>query len=323
MISPSPGSHQFFCSDCSRAAGEQVFGTAPVADVWLALEYRRLWSRKALEDNGLPPAVQARLGAEIAGARTRPLLIRQPGRLDSDRLFFVAVVDEVAPRLYRFALKNHADLLALDLPAIVAGDGRYADHLVSEPLYLVCTNGKRDRACSRDGLPVFQALAAQVPAGAWQSTHLGGHRFAATLLTLPDGMSYGYLTPRDVEPLVRLAQAGRVDVPHLRGRTCYSRPVQAAEYYLRDGTGIDALPGFRLASVRDLSPTRWRVTFEALADDARHTFASGDRHTFASGDLHTLDLAAEDTVDVVLSSTDSEFTAQPQYTLLRHTIEKL
>ncbi len=306
MTASQPGSLDFFCSDCSRAAGEQVFGTAPVADVWLALEYRRPWARKALVENALSPAVQARLGAEIAGFRPRPLLIRQPGRLATDRLFFVAVVDETAPRLYRFALAQHDDLLEIDLAAVVAGDERYTAHLVSAPLFLVCVNGKRDRACSRDGLPVYRALAALEESAAWQSTHLGGHRFAATLLSLPQGVSYGYLAPRDVEPLVRLARAGRVDVPHLRGRTRYDRPVQAAEYYLRDGTGIDALPGFRLEGSQALGPARWRVSFTALAD----------------GDRHTLDVAAEDTVDVVLSSTDTAFTAQPQYTLLRHTIER-
>ena len=52
-------------------------------------------------------------------------------------------------------------------------------------MWLVCTNGKRDACCARDGLPVARALAALRPDEAWECSHLGGHRFAANVALAP------------------------------------------------------------------------------------------------------------------------------------------
>ncbi|HEU5385864.1 MAG TPA: sucrase ferredoxin [Streptosporangiaceae bacterium] len=47
---------------------------------------------------------------------------------------------------------------------------------------LVCTNGKRDRCCAVRGRPVAAAIADATGWDTWESSHLGGHRFAATAL---------------------------------------------------------------------------------------------------------------------------------------------
>lgn len=303
MISSSqPGAPDFFCSDCSRAAGEQVFGTAPMADLWLALEYRGAWTRKAVTDNGLPDAVRAFLNTGPQGVNMRPLLIRQPGRSEDGLACFVAVVNDHAPRLYRFTLDTDEDLLALDLPALARGDASMAGNLSTEPLILVCTNGKRDRACSREGMPVYQTLAGLAADHVWQSTHLGGHRFAATVLVLPAGLAYGHLTPQDGEALLAQTRRGQIDLAHLRGRTCYPKPVQAAAYYLRQATGVIGVGAFRFIQIAAEGETRWRVRFAAVAD----------------GRVHDVRLAASHTIAVYLTSTDTDRTEQPQYTLLEH-----
>lgn len=301
MSSSQPGSADFFCSECSRAAGEQVFGTASPTDLWLALEYRGLWTRKAVADNGLPEAVRAFLQSGPAGVSMRPVLIRQPGRHTDEIMCYAGVVEEQEPRLYRFVLNGYEDLLTLDIAALVRGDAQYAAHLTDEPLYFVCTNGKRDRACSREGMPVYQSLAALDSAHTWQSTHLGGHRFAATALVLPAGALYGHLMPQDAENLWALSQRGQLDLAHLRGRTCYPKPVQAAAYYLRRETGEIDLMAFHLVSVEHEAESQWRVCFAA-----------------ANGQLHEIQLAASDTLSVYLNSTDSEPASQAQYTLLEH-----
>jgi len=44
---------------------------------------------------------------------------------------------------------------------------------------------------------------------------------------------------------------GRIDLGSYRGRSCYSPPVQAAEYYLRKETGVRDMNAFGFQGMRD------------------------------------------------------------------------
>jgi hypothetical protein len=72
-----PEDASFFCSVYSASAGEQLWGTAPHADVWFALEYPHPWGAEALAESSIPASVKAHLAA-IPKARVQ--LIRQPER---------------------------------------------------------------------------------------------------------------------------------------------------------------------------------------------------------------------------------------------------
>jgi hypothetical protein len=48
--------------------------------------------------------------------------------------------------------------------------------------------------CARLGVPLAQALAARHPGPVWETTPVGGHRFAANLVLLPHGLYYGPVT---------------------------------------------------------------------------------------------------------------------------------
>jgi hypothetical protein len=301
-----PGSPGFYCNDCSRLAGEQPYGTTSRVGVWVLLEYNAEWRAKAVADNDLPPAVRAYLDAPLAGLKTRLQLIRHGGpRREEGLACFVAVADELAPRLYEFRLAAYEDLLALDLAAIAAGDERDAAHLRAEPLFLVCTNGRRDRACARDGLPVYQALQTVAGDSAWQTTHLGGHRFAATALFMPHGVGYAWVTPEEAPELVAAYRRGEIDPDRLRGRSCYTKEVQAAEVFLRQQTGERHLPGFQLVEAVPEDGGMLRVQFRALAD----------------GRVHVVRLAIDPAgLKVYTKSTATEPEAVTQYRLLDYRI---
>lgn len=261
----------FFCSDLSRESGEPMFGTAPAVDVWFLLEYGGPWLAKATEDNDLSPATQAWLhGALALTKRGRIQFIKQSRTPSATGItFFVALAREVAPLLYEFHFDSYDDLHSLDLARLLAGDaGR--EHLRPDPLYLVCTNGRRDRCCARLGLALYQALAEQVGDAAWQTTHLGGHRFAPTLAAFPDGTCYGRLAVEDLEPLVQAQQAGQLYLSHLRGRSCYASLVQAAEYFLRQETGQRAGDAYRLLGAQSGGDNAWLVRIAEPATGAIH-----------------------------------------------------
>lgn len=260
------------CCDSSLLAGEQLFGTAPRVDVWFLLEYRESWAAKALQQNSLPEAVRARLLGGLEGYSSRAQFIRQEGRRDDLPIaFFVAVTDELSPRLYAFQLRTYEDLLALELPAVVAGEPRYAASLSSQPLFLICANGRRDPACAREGLSTYRVAQAYAGDSVWQTTHLGGHRFAATGVFFPHGVYYGRITAGSVPQLIADYRQQQIRLEHYRGRACYDKPVQAAAYYVRELSGLHGLPGFHLIEASREADARWAVRFLSLADRAVHT----------------------------------------------------
>lgn len=260
-----------FCADLSRAAGEPMIGTAPLAETWFLLEYNGPWTAKATEDNDLPPATQAWLAGAIAQVeKGRVQFIRQNRASPAAGItFFLALTRAVAPLLYEFHLDSYADLNALNLAELLAGDGG-RERLRSEPLYLVCTNGRRDRCCSRLGLSLYLALDGLVGGAAWQCTHLGGHRFAPTLVAFPAGLCYGRLAPPDLPAMVQAQEAGRLYPDRLRGRCCYGHVVQAADWFLRQETGLWAGNGYRLLDARPGDDHHWRVRFVAPSTGARY-----------------------------------------------------
>jgi hypothetical protein len=105
----------------------------------------------------------------------------------------------------------------------------------------VCTNGARDPCCAIRGAVVAKALAAARPGAAYESSHLGGHRFAANVLVLPDGLCFGRLDVRSAVALVDDLDAGRLPLEHFRGRTSLTEEQQAAEILLRRELGFVGL----------------------------------------------------------------------------------
>ncbi len=218
-----------YCSEHNM--DEPLWGTADTVDVWLCLEYKPTWKARVYQDNALADSTQQWLDDTIAafkaaGLKARPQFVRRP-ELDREDVSLLVAHDGQA---YRFSGPGYDFLKDLDLPALVAaGELEAAGERLEAPVYLVCTNGQRDLCCARFGLPVYNELKATVGDRVWQVTHLGGHRFAPNVLTLGDGCLYGRVTPEALPALLADTEAGRVAFPFLRGRSRYSKLVQAAE----------------------------------------------------------------------------------------------
>jgi len=127
--------------------------------------------------------------------------------------------------------------------------------------YLVCTNGARDPCCAIRGPAVALALERARPGQVYECSHLGGHRFAANVLVLPDGLCFGRLDARSAPALADELDAGRLPLEHLRGRTAHEPEQQAAEILVRRELGLVAADELKLVD---------GTTF-ALADGRRAT----------------------------------------------------
>lgn len=260
--------NSFYCSECSRAAGEQLYGTAPRVDVWLLLEYEGVWGAKSPEDSELPPEVKRQISRWVAAIpNSKFLFIRQRIEEDSEDRpirFYVARSQEIVSELYRLDLYRYEDLLDVDIASLALGMPEAAPYLTDERLFAICTNGRRDVSCAKFGTPIYHEFLRCAGSAAWQCSHIGGHRFAPTMVCLPDGIVYGQVDPPDIEPIVGGYREGKIIIEKLRGRSCYGEPVQVADHLLREVHDIRDLPGLRLVSSERAQHSRWRVRFETL-----------------------------------------------------------
>ena len=227
------------CATLSRALSEPLYGTASRVRGWVLLEQPGPWGREAVTESRLDPDMGRALDRAAAAAHLRLLLIRRPGRGASQpHACFVAHTSRGRRWLERRRLDDPAELLELDMAAVVAGERPGFGEEVAEPLYLVCTNGRHDRCCATYGRPLALALAAGHGELIWESSHVGGDRFAGNLVCLPDGHYFGRVGPADADRVVGLHRKGSIDLAHWRG-CCTDPPVvQAAEWFARRRTGL-------------------------------------------------------------------------------------
>ena len=219
------------CAESSLAAGEPLAGTATRAERWLLVETRGAWERDVSETE-LAADVRA-VADEFEG---RVLMIRRPDRRDGEPAVFVAETSEHGGTLRR--------LTTIDDPT--------GGELLSDPLVLVCCHGRRDACCARFGPSVFDALDARLPPDRlWQSSHLGGHRFAANVLVLPAGVLLGRVTPADAARIAAAIAVGMIPLDRYRGRTIHAPEAQAADAAARERYGLTRLGDARVLSAQD------------------------------------------------------------------------
>lgn len=133
--------------------------------------------------------------------------------------------------------------------------------------YLVCTNGARDPCCAIRGPAVAQVLERARPGQVYECSHLGGHRFAANVLVLPDGLCFGRLDARSAPALADELDAGMLPLEHLRGRTAFEPEQQAAEILVRRELGLAGLADLTLVDGTTFTlPDGRRVTAVVRGD---------------------------------------------------------
>jgi len=274
------------CATLSRALSEPLYGTASRVRGWVLLEQPGPWGREAVTESRLDPALARALDRAAAAAHLRLLLIRRPGRA-ADRpagrpyACFVAHTSRGRRWLERRRLDDPAELLELDMAKVVAGERPGFGEAVAEPVYLVCTNGRHDRCCATYGRPLALALLAGHGELVWESSHIGGDRFAGNLVCLPGGHYFGRVGPADAARLVARHRRGGIDLAHYRG-CCVDPPVvQAAEWFARRHTGLLGVGDLELLGrerlARATQAVRFAVPGGALRVVLRATRAAAPR----------------------------------------------
>jgi hypothetical protein len=241
-----------------------MFGTASRVRGWVLLEQAGPWGREAVLQSRLDRDLAVALDRHADAAGARLLLIRRPGRGDGGKGHcFIAHSGRRDPWAEGRVLDDPAELLDLDLGRVLAGERPGFGEPVALPLYLVCTNGRHDRCCATYGRPLALALAATVGERVWESSHVGGDRFAANLVCLPHGHYFGRVEPQDAPRVVGRYEREVIDLDHYRGRCSDPPVVQAAEWYARQRTGLTGRDELVAVGRRRLGDRVWATSFSA------------------------------------------------------------
>jgi sucrase/ferredoxin-like protein len=149
-------------------------------------------------------------------------------------------------------------------PGVVSGVGSRAGFgfgdPITDPLLLVCTHGRHNACCARAGVPLARDLRARFGDAVWETTHVGGDRYAANLVCLPHGFYYGSLGPEEAVAAVEAYRRGEVVLDRLRGRAGLPEPAQAAEHFVRSRLGITGADAVTVESVTGNSACEAVVT---------------------------------------------------------------
>jgi hypothetical protein len=255
------------CSTRARDAGESLAATASFGRRWLLVEVAGAWGPNAFRNSPvLDPALGAGIERRAAADGFRLVAIRRTGRgrhAAGGPRWRWARVD---------ATPGHE--------GIVWGEATgFADYLTApfdEPgqrsgqiLIAVCAHGRHDQCCAMRGRSVATALSQRDPEATWECSHIGGDRFAATMLLFPHGINYGWADTLDARQMVDEYRAGRVVLAGLRGRSAFGFLEQAAQDAARRAYGdlrVGAYEPIRSGRVADRS---WEVILADSPDPVR------------------------------------------------------
>ena len=230
------------CSALAEQLGEPMIGSVDRRVRWILVEDRSAWGSDAVKD------VLGEDFARDAKARgIRPLLIRRrEGDPEADAVRRAILVDTASGEM---AVRAIGDLSELTIDALAEDPIGEFGATMTDPIFLVCTNGKRDACCALRGRVLVNDLVADHAERTWECTHLGGHRFAGNLVCLPDGILYGRVPPGDGPRLATAYLEGRLDPELLRGRSAWPAPAQVAERELRVRLGLEGVADVSLVGV--------------------------------------------------------------------------
>ena len=213
-----------FCRDLSLERGEPHQGTGDTPQRVLMLAWPRgKWRTPRWESADMSPEL-ARAVHEAAKSGLHVALIDRVGETEN------------LPRLTALPESIHADFASeADLIAAIEGyaAGRmFAGEFDPRITVLVCTDSRRDACCARYGFSTYKALVAIADAARFnivQATHIGGCRFAASLVVMPQRQRYGRMTAGQAPAFLESLSRGEIFLPAYKGRTDQPEPLQVAE----------------------------------------------------------------------------------------------
>ncbi|MDZ8053455.1 MAG: sucrase ferredoxin [Aulosira sp. ZfuVER01] len=192
----------FFCSDYSRQTGEDVIGSGTNYETYILVECPPPWTTEAFNSKWVPNNLKI-LVEEVKRAKlpiTFLLIANDRTHKVEQTTLLIYQKQKGLTQGYRkheFKLANIENVAAVVKQFLRGSISEYEKQTSITRDILVCTHGSHDKCCARYGNPFyFHAQDTISHLGLenvqiWKSSHFGGHRFAPTMIDLPEGRYYG------------------------------------------------------------------------------------------------------------------------------------
>lgn len=210
-----------------------IWGTATESTTqWVLVEYCGQWHPKMkIAELNLPDGLAGALESISKREGWKILWIRRPGAKNTHVYWW-----DLHTSTCRVAHKGTDWSNGFE-----AADWSNTQELGLEaPQVLVCTHGSRDRCCGVLGGFIFAQLKRHLPDTTWQVSHLGGHRFAPTILCLPLGLMLGRVESddcMDIATAVLTHNQAPLRFGIIRGDVRLTKPQQARQVWLKEQGG--------------------------------------------------------------------------------------
>lgn len=218
----------FFCSAASRYFKEQLAGTASNCSTFILVEYSNPFPQK-VTDTTINQDWLKKLQSLARSLNGKLVLIRnRKSNFKDCKIIFVDckrcayfIIHSTVDTCHSIRLQDYID----------APDVRWQN----DPFFVICTNGKKDKCCAKFGFPVFKFFESfNADVSVWESSHLGGDRFAANVVAMPFGIYYGHVAVEDVGHIMVRTLLRKIYKNKYRGLSLRSFFDQSVECYLRE-----------------------------------------------------------------------------------------
>lgn len=258
------------CAEWALAQDVDPCGTAGHHDIFVAVECPGPWPRDVSE---LPDLRSVRdLGDTVRVVAVAPRPDNASGRLvtvwrgssgtATDLPAMVGVDHLVAP----------GTDLATELTGVIDGTSAQITSREAAPRDLfICGHGRRDRCCGRMGVQLQQATSTRwAGVRVRRSSHLGGHRFAPTAVTMPDNRWWAFLTVDALDRIVNCDLDAALLRRHYRGSGLLDGRAQHVERQLLGSNAGGISFTFRqTAAVEQSDGTSTQIELEWVEGNSR------------------------------------------------------
>lgn len=212
-----------YCSEVSKASGEDPIGSASPIDGWLVMELPLPWTEDRFHHDPLLRPIHDLFHAIFErGIQIMPMAIA-PDRdyeiLNRAHVFYYRRPSQRFPQFEKQTFLLPLDQIILLAKALTIEPETLPQFLrYQQPAdgirdIMVCTHGNIDIACARFGYPIYKQLkqiyslplspSPSAPLRVWRCSHFGGHQFAPTLMDFPTGQAWGHLNADILPALIK------------------------------------------------------------------------------------------------------------------------
>ncbi|MFN7161331.1 MAG: sucrase ferredoxin [Candidatus Gracilibacteria bacterium] len=216
------------CSYSSQTSDEPLYGSASSCDMefYYALPKAEWNKDQVLFSESLPEVLREWYFAEIKAGKRWSFRCYEDEELDEG---------EYCVRIYpsgKILKTSDLTIFMDELKKFVSDpESSIAESISEEELY-ICTDGPHDQCCGEFGFQVFEKAKklAYESLNTYQVSHLGGHKFAATMKYYPSNVMYGRVNKDNISGVLKAIEEDYIYADCYRGRGIYNLEQTIAEY---------------------------------------------------------------------------------------------